>query len=315
MFTLRTHVLICVALFAALIGIAILGNVLMKLGVPPLTGAARTVAVILYFALFVACGFSAVPVIVKLVISAQAGNQDVALIAAVTRRQNTIIWILWAIMAAGMLVAIPAAIMGGMFGDQPKRMIGRALVGKSLGVLAAKPNMTLDEMVAQSTLTVNLQYASTSISGGKDGPFEYRIPGSTMTFPGARYYYMTTFSKDSTRLEAVNIGISRDKQSPAEIDSADAELRKRLAADGWLTGHEVYKAEEDQTLHGGKTDGPEGRVWLKDDVVLTISRNRMDEAKAGEDTATAGEWIQYLQLWAANTFSGFDRFVFQPARP
>ncbi|MEP6492065.1 MAG: hypothetical protein ABJF01_05275 [bacterium] len=48
--------------------------------------------------------------------------------------------------------------------------------------------------------------------------------------------------------------------------------------------------------------------------MLTISRKRMDDARPGEDTATAGEWVQVLDLWAAKTYSGFDRFVFQSPR-
>ncbi|MEO8202108.1 MAG: hypothetical protein ABI679_16370, partial [Gemmatimonadota bacterium] len=67
-------------------------------------------------------------------------------------------------------------------------------------------------------------------------------------------------------------------------------------------------------LHGGRTEGPEGDRWLKDGVVLTISRKRMDDARPGEDEMTAGEWIQYIDLWPAKTYSGFARYVFQPPR-
>ena len=174
--------------------------------------------------------------------------------------------------------------------------------------------MTLDEMVAQSTIKLDLRYASAAIAGGRDGAFDFRIPGTTLSFPGARYYYITTYTADPKRIEAVNVGISPDKMTRAAIDSADAALRARLASDGWLTGHEVYRTEEDRTLHGGISEGTEGRHWLKNGVVLTISRKRMDDAKAGEDSATAGEWIQYIDLWPAKTYSGIDRFVFQAPR-
>ena len=315
-FTLRTHLIICGALFAALIGIAILGNVLQRAGVAPPSGAGRYVALAAYFALFIAFGLSTIPVIVKLVLSAQvgAGNQDVAAVAAALRHQNTIIWSLWGLIIAGSLIAVPAAIIGGMFGDAPGRALNRALAGPSLGVLAARPDMTLDEMVAKSTIKLDLRYASTAISGGRDGTFDFTIPGTTLTFPGARYYYITTYSADPTRIEAVNIGTSAEKQSLAAIDALDAALRVRLAADGWLAGHEAYRTEEDRQLHGGLAEGPEGRHWLRDGVVLDISRNRMDEARADEDRSVAGEWIQYIELWPAKGYSGFDRLVFQPPR-
>jgi hypothetical protein len=312
-FSLRTHVIICAALFAALIGIAMLGNALEGAGVTLPAGRGRTVALASYFALFVAFGLSAIPVIVKFVLSAQvqAGNQHVAAVAALIRHQNAIIWSMWALVVAGLLLAIPAAVAGGMFGDEPRRALDRAFRGRNLGVLAAKPDMTLDELVAQSTIKLDLQYARSAIAGGQDGVFDFRIPGTTLTFPGARYYYMTTYSTDAKRIEAVNVGISPDKMTRAGVDSADDALRARLANDGWLTGHEVYRTEESRTLHGGLSEGPEGHHWLKDGIVLDIRRKRMDDAKAGEDLATAGEWIQYIELWASKTYSGFERYVFQ----
>jgi hypothetical protein len=117
MLSLRTHAIICGALLAALIGIAIAGNVLESAGVAPLEGASRVVALILFFGLFTAFGLSAIPVMVMLVLRAQvkAGNQELPGIAALIRKQNVIIWSLWALIAAGLCVAIPAMIMGGAF--------------------------------------------------------------------------------------------------------------------------------------------------------------------------------------------------------
>ena len=117
MFTLRTHAIICGALLAALIGIAVVGNVLDSAGVATIEGASRYVAIGLFFGLFVAFGLSAIPVMVMLVLRAQvtAGNQDVPAIAAVIRRQNIIIWLLWALIIAGLCLAIPAMIMAGAF--------------------------------------------------------------------------------------------------------------------------------------------------------------------------------------------------------
>jgi hypothetical protein len=316
MFTLRTHIAISGALLAALIGTAILGSLAQRAGLGPPTGIARYVAMALYFALFVAFGLSAVPVVVKLVLSAQtrAGNQDVAAVAAAVRHQNTIIWWLWGLILAGAVIAVPAAIFGGLLGDGPRRALDSASAAHHLGVLAAKPGMTLDQVVAQSTVKIDLRYASAAISGGREGAFDFTIPGTTLTFPGSRYYYITTFDDDHTRIRAVNVGTSPAKMPIPVIDSADAALCARLAADGWLAGHEVYRTEEDQRLHGGLTEGPEGRHWLKDGVVLSISRNRMDDARPDEDPATAGEWIQYIDLWTAADYPGFDRFVFQPPR-
>jgi hypothetical protein len=117
MFSLRTHLIICGGLLAALVGIAIVGNALESAGVAPLSGASRYVALTLFFGLFIAFGLSVIPVMVMLVLRAQvaAGNQDMPAIAAVIRRQNAIIWVLWALIAAGLCIAIPAMIASGAF--------------------------------------------------------------------------------------------------------------------------------------------------------------------------------------------------------
>ena len=40
----------------------------------------------------------------------------------------------------------------------------------------------------------------------------------------------------------------------------------------------------------------------------------MDDEKPGEDRATAGEWIQYIDLWPVKEYPYIERFVFQPPR-
>jgi hypothetical protein len=117
--SLRTNFLISAGLFGAILVLAIIGNVLEKAGVGPLTGGRRLAVMVVFFGLFLAFGFSLVPVMVKTVLGAQVslGNQDVAVVAAALRRQHLIIWVLWALMGAGTIVAVPAAIAGGMFND------------------------------------------------------------------------------------------------------------------------------------------------------------------------------------------------------
>jgi hypothetical protein len=115
-FSLRTHALICGGLFAALIGSAIAGNALQAAGVIPPAGAGPVVIVV-FMALFVAFGFSCVPVMVKLVFGAQKklGNADKPAIKAVLSAETVIIWALWTLMALGLVIGIPAAILSGAF--------------------------------------------------------------------------------------------------------------------------------------------------------------------------------------------------------
>jgi hypothetical protein len=308
--TFRTNAIICGSLFAVLIGTAILGNMLQSAGVGPLSGKASYVAMFGFFGLFLAFGFSAVPVMVKTVIAAQPRDGPMA--RGLARYQNAIIYAMWGLMAAGCAIAIPAAVIGGMFGDGPRQMVQRALEGSSMGTLSAAPGMSLDEMTKNSTLPLNLKYARTAIAG--KGVFEFIVPNSSIRFPRARTYFITTRDNDPTKINVVNISTSPEKGSKASVDAADAALRHELTRDGWLAGHEVYRTAESQRLHGGAKTGLEGRQYLKDGIVFSINRNRMDEEKPNEDAETAGEWIQYIELWPADSYPGFGRLLFAPAQ-
>ena len=85
------------------------------------------------------------------------------------------------------------------------------------------------------------------------------------------------------------------------------------ASDGWLTGHEEYRDEGVSVLHSGQARGPEGRVWLKNGVVLDIGTRRMDDEVPGENKETVGRWIQYIQLWSHDDYPSIERYVFAPA--
>jgi hypothetical protein len=312
MLSLRAHVIICASLFAALLLIVPLAGLLHVTGLIKDPAAYKIPAIAIVGGLFAAFAFSAVPVIVKLVLGFQKtiGNQNVPAIGVVLSRENLIVWVMWGLMGAGALIAIPAAIADGAFGTEPRRAVENLVIGKSQGVLAARPGMTVDEIVRASTLKLDPRPGAAVISGGQ--VFDFRIPGSGVLFPACRYYYLSTFTQDPNRIQAISIGTSHQKLTRAERDAADAALQQRLAADGWVTGHEVYKTEEDRQLHGGLRRGPEGRTWLKDGTVLTIEDPQVDEVGRDQDAETATVWIQSISLWSADDYSGFDRLVFAP---
>src|ERR1700722_6385264 len=117
MLTLRTHVMIAVGIFAAIVLFAIIGNALQGSGVIEGSPALRLASMILFFGLGVALMFSAVPVMVSLGLGFQAGIGNAAQ-PAITRllaRERTIIFVLWALLALGLVVALPAAITDGAF--------------------------------------------------------------------------------------------------------------------------------------------------------------------------------------------------------
>ena len=312
MLSLRAHVIICASLFAALLLIVPLAGLLHVTGLIKNPAAYKIPAIAIVGGLFAAFAFSAVPVIVKLVLGFQKtiGNQNVPAIGVVLSRENLIVWAMWGLMSAGALIAIPAAIADGALGTEPRRAVENLVIGKSQGVLAARPGMTVDEIVRASTLKLDPRPGAAVISGGQ--VFDFRIPGSGVLFPACRYYYLSTFNQDPNRIQAISIGTSHQKLTRAERDAADAALQQRLAADGWVSGHEVYKTKEDRQLHGGLKRGPEGRTWLKDGTVLTIEDPQVDEVGRDQDAETATVWIQSISLWSAEDYSGFDRLVFAP---
>jgi hypothetical protein len=312
MFSLRAHAIICASLFAALLMIVPVAGGLQASGLIKDPTTYKIPAMLVVGGLFVAFAFSAVPVMVKLVLGFQrtVGNQDVPVVRTALSRENLIIWVMWALMAAGLLIAVPAAIADGAFGSGPRRALDNVPVGQSQGVLSARPGMTVEAMSRGSTLKIKAPPGAPVLAGGE--VFDFRIPGSAIIFPACRYYYVSTFTRDRGRIQGISIGTSYHKLTRAERNAADAALRSRLAADGWLTGHEVYKTEEDQQLHDGLKQGPDGRVWLKDGMVLTIESTKVDEVAPGEDPESALVWIQAISLWSANDYAGFDRLVFAP---
>jgi hypothetical protein len=117
MLSFRTHLTICLSLFGAMIGIAILGNILQAAGIIHDIGAWKLPMMILFFGLFLASGFAAIPVMVMLVLGFQRkiGNESVPVVASVLTAEKIIIYVLWALMAAGVVIGLPAAIRGGLF--------------------------------------------------------------------------------------------------------------------------------------------------------------------------------------------------------
>jgi len=325
MLTLRQHAMVSGGLFVLILAMAWGGNALEASGIIKDPQRWQTPMQILFFSLFILFAFSLVPTMVRAFVAGQRaiGNGEKPLIGFFARHQLAIVCTIWGLWIAGFVVALPTMIRSGFFtdpggsskpGDQDDgiaRQIARMPVQ---GTLVAAPGMTVEEMVRGSTLTIR-QGANAALpeepvyAGG--AIFNYRVAGTAIEFPRCRYYFISTYTHDHSRIESINIGTASAKMSRAQLDAANADLRARLAADGWLTGHEVYRTEEDQQLHGGRTRGDEGRLWLKGDITLDIGQRRLDDPKADED-AGAGEWIQFVQLYRRRDYPSIERYVFAP---
>jgi hypothetical protein len=319
MLSLRTHSLIFAGFLAAVILLGTGGNVLLAMGFGPEFERAQLVLRIVFFGLVLAAGFSLIPVMVKLVLGfhVAAGNASRAPMQFLAAQQNRIVWGFWALLAVGLAIAVPAAVEDGFLESGGPTAAGAVDLGPSQGVLVALSGMSVDDMLRQSTLKIDGAEpvaAGTPPDFAGGAVFDYRIPGSGITFHRCRYYFVSTESRDPRRIEAVSIGTSPRRLTRRQLDAANAEVRGQLKADGWLARHEEYRTAENQRLHGGATRSAEGWIWLKNDMVLHINMRRMDNPALGEDQATAGEWIQYVDLWPRAGYPGIDFLVFAPAQ-
>jgi len=120
MLSFRTHALICAGLLLALIAVAAGGNVLAASGVIHDPAKIRLPGLIAVFGLFIAFGFSVIPVMVMSVLGAhkRIGQGDAQPIKGLIAAQTVIIWSLWALMAAGLLTALPAMVKLGFFSPE-----------------------------------------------------------------------------------------------------------------------------------------------------------------------------------------------------
>jgi hypothetical protein len=171
----------------------------------------------------------------------------------------------------------------------------------SQNLLVAAPGMPTAEMLARSTLKpeggggVGVPYI-----GG--GDFEVAVLGTGLTLTQCRYYFIAPLRLDPTRIESLSIGLAPENLSNSALDAADEGLRRALAKAGWLAGR---KLTDDK--------GKESQVWLKDGIILHLDVRRLDAPVAGENPATAGKWIRFVDLVAKAAYPGVKFLVFEPA--
>jgi hypothetical protein len=167
-------------------------------------------------------------------------------------------------------------------------------------LLAAAPGMPVAEMLAQSTLKPEGGGGGgVPYIGG--GDFDVSVVGTGLTLRQCRYYFIETRRDDPGRIDSLSIGLAPEKLSKPALDAADQGLRRELAKEGWLAGRK-------QTDDKGKPS----RVWLKAGIILHMDARRLDAPVAGENPATAGTWIRFVDLVAEAGYPGVKYMVFEP---
>ncbi|MGA8099531.1 MAG: hypothetical protein WB810_12840 [Candidatus Cybelea sp.] len=276
-------------LFGAILLAVIVGDAVIASGAVRNQAAFETPAKIFFFTLFVAFGFSLMPLMVALVLGGLdliGKGLNVQPFKPLIARPGWIVWPIWVLMAVGLVVALPAAIRAGFFGNEEvspaglaERTAAQAIAQTpAQGTLVAVPGMAVGRMFSDSSIRVQRGSKSELFSGAEYGGaaiFDYHIAGSAMTFPRCRYYYITTYASRPSRIATISVGISSEKLSRAALDAANHDVRARLIADGWHRS---------------------GRLWVRSGTALDLRSRRLDDPVAGENRANAGEWIAYLEL-------------------
>jgi len=167
-------------------------------------------------------------------------------------------------------------------------------------LLLAAPGMPIAEMLAHSTLKPEGGGGGgVPYMGG--GDFDVRVVGTGLTLTQCRYYFITTQRADPGRIDSLSIGLAPESLSKPALDAAEEGLRRELATAGWLAGH---KQTDDK--------GRASRVWLKAGIILHMDSRRLDTPVAGENPATAGTWIRFVDLVAEAGYPGIKYMVFEP---
>ena len=276
-------------LFGAIVLAVIAGDAVITSGAVRNQAAFEAPAKIVFFTLFVAFGFSLIPLMVAVVLAGldlirkrakRAAVPAANLPARLDRLANL------GLMAAGLAIALPAAVHAGFFGNESvspaavaERNAAQAIAQTpSQGTLVAAPGMAVGRMISESSLRVQRGSESELFSGARFGGaaiFDYDIAGTAMTFPRCRYYYITTYARRPSRIATINIGISAEKLSRTALEAANRDIRARLIADGWHRS---------------------GQLWVRSGIVLDLRSRRLDDPVAGENRANAGEWIAFVEL-------------------
>ena len=226
------------------------------------------------------------------------GNGQVPMIRFLRDHEAPVTFAAWGFLGLGTLIAMPFALHD----------IGFRLPLRSRGVLVADIGMTLDEVTSRSTIKMHMRNGSDLAI--EDVVFEFRIGDSGMRFPLSRYYWIETRPNDR-HVYRMNIGITPEKMSKADLDAFQHTLQVQLVADGWMPGHYVADSEETVHMWGGRRTSQDGRYWLRRNTVLSFERKRMDESKPDEPPDAGNtSWIFISKerrrpaMWCSNRRRG-----------
>ncbi len=293
----------------ALVILALLGHCL-KLHVPGhRRGAASMMAKVLAILLFFILAFSLFPLLLHLflVIERGLGKTDVGLVRFLRAHERGVIYALWAMFIAGLLIALPV-MWTDLFG------FGKSLP-KSQGLIVANIGLPLGETLARSTFPIP-QVTRESLTGSNmsvcQGVFDFEVADTGPRFENCRYCCLEMDHHDDPKIVYINVGISSQRRARSEMAAEHGAIITRLRAAGWAPGRYVY-SDTEMIKRLRVTRDAEGRYWAKDNVLMIVSEKRMDVPQPNENPNTAGEFIHVIDLLPRNDPSYLKLIFESPA--
>src|SRR5260370_26905646 len=174
---------------------------------------APTLAKIVAFGLFLALGFAAIPLMLRVFLWAQRriGNEAVPMVRFLADHQTGVVVAVWIVFALGLAIALPAMLADEFFGRPAKLWLETTLRGASRGVLTANVGMTLEDIRRRSTLPMS-EPRGESLTGSSrlaaDAVFALAIADTGTRLPACRYYFTVPPAHRGPPAEAMNVGVS-----------------------------------------------------------------------------------------------------------
>jgi len=292
----RLEVVTACVSFAGIFVAAIVAHLLVLAGLPETTvQSALAVVIMLLFCLF---GFACIGLMIHLFVMLQGGigNANQGMVRFLAQNERKVTFGAWIFLGIGALIAMPFALSN----------MGLQLMPalKAKGVLVADIGMTLDQVQQRSSIKLATPFTDPKLGDTYcigEVVFDYQLGDSGLRFPKSRYYWLVTGRDGDPRLAALNIGITPEKLPRQGLDTFKQQLQQRLKDDGWIPGHFVWKPKKQVENGPGITISGDGRYWKKGVTVLILEEKRMDDEQPGEDRATAGQFILYIDLRPLST--------------
>lgn len=291
----KVLIVLAIGSFAAILGLAAVGNVLQSRGVQN-TPAISTAFKLTAFSLFLVLAYTLVALLLHVFIVAQdrIGNGNVGMVVFLRTHEIGVDIGVWSMFTLGLLIALP------VLWTQFFSFSGPA--GGPSGNIVSNVGLTLADTASRSSYRLSSS-GGTSIN---QGIFSFELADAGVRFTNCTYCALETAARGGGIIH-IKCDISLQPMPPNQLEVERNTIIGQLQAAGWSAGYVDAADLERAKRH--PSDKNDTRFWAKDSALLILSDRRTDDEKPGEDPATAGLYIHYIDVVPRND-SAYKTLVF-----